>query len=254
MAYREQTADMSSNAILEQFFIELPRLLEQARRHAFSNDLNILENFSMKIQDALNVLNVIVSRCEEVNAELGLTQEIRSLIGSIMPLHERLREAIAIDEDYIMNVNTQVATGTLEESNDVPGRPRLAVGKNEMERLFDIHRSWKEVASFLGVSTKTIQRRRIELGLTVSKRTGPRSTYTQILQGNLEQIVRDVLQVLPNAGESYIIGACRQRGINVQRQRIRDAINAIDPVSRALRRSISVIRRTYSVPAPNSLW
>ena len=245
---------MSSNAVLEQFFVGLPTLLEQAERHAFSNDLNILEHFSMKIQDSLNVLNVIVSRCEELNAEFGLTQEIRSLIHSILPLNAHLQDAIAIDEDYVMNLNEQAATGSVEESNDVLGRPRLAVGKDEMERLFDIHRSWKDVASFLVVSTKTIQRRRIELGLNVSKRTGPRSTYTEIMQADLEQIVKDVLQILPNAGESYIIGACRQRGINVQRQRIRDAINAIDPVSRALHRSISIIRRTYSVPAPNSLW
>ena len=81
-----------------------------------------------------------------------------------------------------MNLNGQVATRALEESNNVLGRPRLAVGKDEMERLFDIHRSWKDVASFLGVSTKTIQRCRIEFGLNVSKRTGPRSTYTEARQ------------------------------------------------------------------------
>ena len=50
--------------------------------------------------------------------------------------------------------------------------------------------------------------------------------------------MREVLDVLPDAGETYIIGACRQRNIFVQRQRIRDAINTVDPISRALQRFI----------------
>ena len=106
----------------------------------------------------------------------------------------------------------------------------------------------------LGVSTRTLQRRRTELGLELSRRRGPRITYTPISDEELCNTVREVLEILPNAGETYIIGACRRRNIHVQRQRIRNAIAMVDPVSRALRRSISVIRRTYSVPAPNSLW
>ena len=65
----------------------------------------------MKIQDSLNVLNIIV-RCEELNAEFGLTQEIRSLIHGILPLNAHLQDAIAIDEDYVMNLNEQAATGS----------------------------------------------------------------------------------------------------------------------------------------------
>ena len=140
---------MSSNAVLEQFFVELPRLLEQAQRQAFSNDLNILEHFSMKIQDALNVLNVIVSRCEELNAEFGLTQEIRSLIGSILPLNARHQDAIATDEDYVMNLNGQVATGALEESNNELGRPRMQLERTKWKGFLTFtvlgrmwHHSW----------------------------------------------------------------------------------------------------------------
>ena len=106
----------------------------------------------------------------------------------------------------------------------------------------------------MGVSAKTLQRRRFEVGLIMSDRVGSRRTYTNISDEELQTTIRDVLQILPNAGETYLIGACRQRNIHVQRQRLRDAINVVDPVSRALPRSISIIRRTYSVPSPNSLW
>ena len=59
---------------------------------------------------------------------------------------------------------------------------------------------------------------------------------------------------LPDAGETFIIGGLRRRGIHVQRSRIRDAIMEVDPINRALRRTRSVIRRVYNVASPNSLW
>ena len=53
--------------------------------------------------------------------------------------------------------------------------------------------------------------------------------------------MRQVLEILPDAGVTYIMGACRQRNTFVQRQRIRRAINTVDSVKRALRRSIDVL-------------
>ena len=60
----------------------------------------------------------------------------------------------------------------------------------------------------MGVSTKTLQKCSIGVGLSVSDRVGPQRTYTEISDEELQTIVRDVLQLLPNAGETYIIGAC----------------------------------------------
>ena len=59
---------------------------------------------------------------------------------------------------------------------------------------------------------------------------------------------------MPDAGET-IIGAIRSRGIIVQRWRIRQAIQTVDPISRALRRTFAVVvRRVYNVGCPNELW
>lgn len=59
---------------------------------------------------------------------------------------------------------------------------------------------------------------------------------------------------MPDAGETYIIGAIRSRGMIVQRWRIRQAIQTVDPISRALRRTFAVVRRVYNVVCPNELW
>ena len=78
-----------------------------------------------------------------------------------------------------------------------------------------------------------------------------RDRYTAINDEQLCSVVREILQTLPDSGESYVIGACCQRKIFVQRQCVRDEVNNVDPVSRALRRSICIMHRVYSVPAPN---
>ena len=84
---------------------------------------------------------------------------------------------------------------------------------------------------------------------------GRRGTYANIIDKQLEKrpAAGKVLQTLPYAGKSYMIGACRQCNINVQRQRIKDPINNVDLVTRALRKSIFITRWVY-IPAPDLLW
>lgn len=61
------------------------------------------------------------------------------------------------------------------------------------------------------------------------------------------------LEILPDVGEIYIIGAGRQN-IFVHGRNIRGTISAVGPLSSALQKSIWIIRQLCIVPAPNSLW
>ena len=90
--------------------------------------------------------------------------------------------------------------------------------------------------------------------MTISDPSGCRKAYAEISGNGLNTIAKEILNIVTNVGETYIIGARRQRNIHVQRHRIRGAIEEVDPVSRSLRRTISIVRRVYSVPARNSLW
>ena len=63
-----------------------------------------------------------------------------------------------------------------------------------------------------------------------------------------------LLQVTPNIGISMLRGALLSRGIVMQRQRIMDSMQRVDPVNRSLWRNCRIQRRRYSVPGPNSLW
>ena len=103
------------------------------------------------------------------------------------------------------------AANDLHEQGTI-GRPRKSITREEMELLYSIHKSWKEVAALLGTSERTIQRRRRETGMTTSSRTGTSSTYSDISHDQLCTVIREILNILPNAGESYVLGACSPEG------------------------------------------
>ena len=90
--------------------------------------------------------------------------------------------------------------------------------------------------------------------MNISETSGPRLTYTNISNEDLCSAVRNVFIILPEAGETIIIGDLRSRSIHVRRRRVLEAINAVDPVIGALRRTVTIIRRKYNVASPNALW
>ena len=90
--------------------------------------------------------------------------------------------------------------------------------------------------------------------MNISEASGPRLTYTNISNEDLCSEVRNILIILPEAGETVIIGALRSRSIHVQRRRVREAINAVDLVNRAVRRTVTIVRRKYDVASLNALW
>ena len=58
----------------------------------------------------------------------------------------------------------------------------------------------------------------------------------------------------PNIGRRRFIGALRSRGLGIQRWRVSDCLRRVDPVGTALRWGMTIHRRKYFVPTPNSLW
>ena len=246
---------MSFEVDFQQFLVDLPGQLSQARRQAFSSNWNMLEFWNRRLQDFSHVISVFIQRCDGLReTPENLCVYLRELLVEIGSIHNLIENNILSDEAYIADLSADFIGCPEEDNEGALGRPRKLIEKEEIENLFQIHNSWHKVADILGISDKTLRRRRHEYGLNVASSSGPRSTYTNISDEELCAVISDALRILPNAGESFIIGACRSRGIHVQRWRIRGAISTVDPVSRALRRTTSIIRRTYSVPAPNSLW
>ena len=227
--------------------------MDQATRHLHSSNLNVLEHLSRRLDDSLNVLNTFLSKCGELNIRETFTTNVRCLLEELYSIHTRNLNIIIIEHDFVLNSNHPCSLPSAEPICTLLGWPRLRVSAVEINRLYNVYRSRKDVAFHLGVSVRTLERKRNKFTITVSDRTGSRSTYATISDEQLCSVVREVLEILPVPSKTYIIGVCRQRNIFVQYHRIRDAINTVDPVSRALRGSICIMLRVYSL-APNSLW
>ena len=172
---------------VEQFLSDLPNQIQQARRQLFSGNLNSLEFWQRRIEDFLNVLNVLYRRFEEIEADGALAVNCNQLIAEIQAIHGMFEGILSADGDCMAELNYDYdasAANDLHEEGTI-GRPRKSITREEVERLYSIHKSWKKVAALLGASERTIQRRRKETGMTTSSRTGPRSTYSDISHDQL---------------------------------------------------------------------
>eukprot|EP00111_Clytia_hemisphaerica_P013704 TCONS_00040304-protein len=208
--------------------------------HSRIDAMQALEHCQIRLENVTNMLNLLNDLLKNENNQL-IIDSMQSLLRTAQDASHRLSGLL---------VNRR------HQTNQTPsmGRPRKELTVDEITNGFEIFRNWKVVAWTLGVSYRTLLRRRSEHGIDISQVRGPRVTYTVISHEDLCSQIQEILQILPDAGETMVIGALRSRDIFVQRRRIRDAINDVDPVGRALRRTISVVRRVYNVASPNSLW
>ena len=227
------------------FLLQLPAELDVARQSVdFSNDLNLLEYWYRRLEYAVNVLKLVVERAKLFQQDFDGIDSVVLLLREAQLSSQSVDSRILEIQDTQHPVHEEVAIG----------RPRKVISREDIEREFEVFQNWKIVARQLGVSSKTLRRRRLEFGMNISETSGPRLTYTNISNEDLCSEVRNILFILPEAVEAIIIRALRSTLIHVLQRRVREAINAVDPVSRALRRTVTIVRRKYNVASPNALW
>ena len=78
------------------------------------------------------------------------------------------------------------------------------------------------------------------------------SNYSNIVDDDLDVIVRNIFKDSPNMSERMMTGESRRCGIKVQRVRIRQSMTRVNPSRQSLTRRIE--QRVCNVCAPNALW
>ena len=129
------------------------------------------------------------------------------------------------------------------------GRPKVDIGREQLESLQELGFTWTAIAKMFVVSVHTLLRRRKEYGMPVGQ-----DCYSRISDDILDDAISKILQGHPHLGELMLTGALKSNGIIIQRQRLRDTVMRVDPVARLMRRRCTVQRRTYSVTGANALW
>ncbi|KAK7043515.1 hypothetical protein R3P38DRAFT_3441058 [Favolaschia claudopus] len=155
------------------------------------------------------------------------------------------------------------------------GRPSIEIDPDFLRWAYSL-RSTSSIAHFLGVSRTVVRQALLDHGIAepqeqpaglstreerdgatngeeqpaISSYTGPLSTITD---DELDELVIRLRHHFRRAGVRMMQGMLRRLGHHVQIERIRQSLLRIDPVRRVFER-ITIRRRTYNVPGPNSLW
>ena len=128
-----------------------------------------------------------------------------------------------------------------------PGRPPLSLSVEQVELMRESKFTWQEISDALLVSRTTLWRRLKKCGYSFQ-------SYTDISDQELIDILGSLQLQFPNTGLPIMSGHLESMGIHVQRRRLIEALQTVDPVGRSQRWRSVVHRRTYNVPGPNSLW
>ena len=130
------------------------------------------------------------------------------------------------------------------------GWPKLEVPQEQLQFLIERRFNTPQIASLLGVSQRTVERRLRDFNLNIS------TTYSNLSDQELDAVIRSILRDFPQTGYKRMTGFLKARGLIVQQSRIREAMRRTNPegtLLRALR--IHVIRRrSYQVAGPLALW
>ena len=118
----------------------------------------------------------------------------------------------------------------------------------EIEYLRGLQFTWTKTADILMISRSTLYQHLQQEGVELTR------TYSDISDAELGRMVLSIKQRHPSDGERLMIGHLLHLGYIVPRARLRASLHRVDPINTALRRSIAIRRRVYSVDGPNSLW
>ncbi|KAK7012914.1 hypothetical protein R3P38DRAFT_3278905 [Favolaschia claudopus] len=223
---------------------------------------------------------------DDLEQYLGLVDEYRGIFpeeelalilqnGATMQNDIRLQYQDAVDRSHHGHpvVVRTVHTGSR-------GRPSIEIDPDFLRWAYSL-RSTSSIARFLGVSRRTVRYALLEHGIAAPRQqpaplaaahrvndteendeeqevdapnlmsyTGPLST---ISEDDLDALLISLRRHYRRAGVTMLDGMLRRLGHHVPRERIRQSLIRIDPVHRVFER-ITIRRRTYHVPGPNSLW
>ena len=129
------------------------------------------------------------------------------------------------------------------------GRPRFVIDRECLEEVLEINLPVPCIAKMLGVSRRTVFRRMKELGVSARR-------YHEMDDEELDNVVRTIKNEMPTTGYRMVKGRLRSLGIHIQWRRVAASLHRVDSLGILSRLSGlgCIMRRTYSVRAPLSLW
>jgi hypothetical protein len=103
-----------------------------------------------------------------------------------------------------------------------------------------------QVARGIGVHRNTVRK--------YIRRYGINHQYSTISNEDLDVLVQEFRDKNPHLGLRFLMSYVSRQHLRIQKQRLRDSVERVDPVSSRLRSRQTTRRRRYKVSRPNALW
>lgn len=133
------------------------------------------------------------------------------------------------------------------KSQGTCGAPIFLIPKCVLENFLEEGFTIKEMSMILSVSESTVYRRMSRYGLS-------KFEFADISDQELDLEVENIAKEFPYCGENLIKQLLFEKGVKVQRMRIRDSIHRVDSDAAKSRKNGRLHRRVYNVKGPNHLW
>ncbi|KAL3890023.1 hypothetical protein ACJMK2_002323 [Sinanodonta woodiana] len=183
------------------------------------DDLNILEFLERRFVDHAKLIAAIVGIMHESNTQLMpyLQEDFMDVLVGVQKLLETLHE-------YLVQYHTlpQRYYPIVERTG---GRPRYVIPRDQICQLRETGMSLGAIATLLSASERTLRRQ------------------SDISDDNLDRMIHNVLSPTPESGEACARLWC-----------VRERLQIIDPVGRAVRQRRAIRQRPYNITVPNQLW
>ena len=228
--------------IPEEFLRQYRTLLSQAHAARYTDEA--LDN-AAAVADRIERMIVVVEECAQLLESTVYHTELSLLHTMRYNLSQSLRLIVYGVDEHTVPPIALYPYHTL--FSGVRGRPRIVISVEHVELLRSCGYTWNEVADALQVSRSTIWRRLKEAGIHLQR-------YSDISDHELDSIVERFQRENPNYGQQLLLGHLKAQGVYVQRRRLRECVQRIDPIRRHLRWQQAISRRTYCVQNSNALW
>ena len=131
---------------------------------------------------------------EGVSPNLQLQNNLLRLLDISTSVRVRLQNRVILQENRALDTSSETNVAPVEHLGN-QGRPRLIFNGENADELRQLGFSWTDTARILGVSTRTLCRRRQESG---------DSGFSNISDDELDGIVREILRITHQAGRNLV--------------------------------------------------
>ena len=126
------------------------------------------------------------------------------------------------------------------------GAPKFCIPKVVIQDLIDEGFLITEIASLLSVSERTVYRRMSDYNIR-------KFEFSDISDEELDSIAKTVSGEFPNCGERMINQILKNKGLPIQRERLRNSLSRVDMAGVQQRKKNRLHRRIYNVQGPSTL-